>query len=341
LIGALRKEAAQVDPASRFVSVILASREPVAAIQQRIRNLFDTSWPADKLEVIVAVDRAIGELPERGLTSDDARVRVVLADPGGKAGALNAGVRAAQGEVLVFADTFQRFDSDTMPRLVAGLDAGFAATSGCLELPPDFSTVRVYWLFERWLRQQEARIHSAVGVTGACWAMRHELWSPLPEGLLLDDLFTPMRLALHGGRIGFVRNANVVETRMTDPGLEYRRKVRTLTGVLQLCAWMPAVLVPVRNPVFVPFLFHKLARLLTPYLLALIGVWAVVRSLQALGPLSPAIVAAVAMIGAWAGFARGGLGFQIRRVSTEIVLVQAATFVAAVNAMRGRWQVWS
>ena len=47
------------------------------------------------------------------------------------------------------------------------------------------------------------------------------------------------------------------------PEQEFRRKVRTLTGVLQLCAWLPRLLVPIRNPVWVQFVSHKLLRLLT------------------------------------------------------------------------------
>ena len=59
-------------------------------------------------------------------------------------------------------------------------------------------------------------------------------------------------------------------------GQEYRRKVRTLTGVIQVCAWLPKVLDPIANPIWLQFVFHKLLRLLTPYLAVLVlasGVW--------------------------------------------------------------------
>ena len=41
--------------------------------------------------------------------------------------------------------------------------------------------------------------------------------------------------------------------------------VRTLTGVIQVCAWLPGVLNPLRNRIWLQFVFHKLLRLLTPY----------------------------------------------------------------------------
>jgi len=54
--------------------------------------------------------------------------------------------------------------------------------------------------------------------------------------------------------------------RSIAPVAEFQRKVRTLTGNWQLCAWLPAVLVPWRNPVWAAFLCHKILRLLTPFL---------------------------------------------------------------------------
>ena len=51
--------------------------------------------------------------------------------------------------------------------------------------------------------------------------------------------------------------------------------MRTLTGVLQLCAWLPQTLAPVRNPVWPQFVTHKLLRLLTPYWVLVCVVWAI------------------------------------------------------------------
>ena len=86
---------------------------------------------------------------------DPARVRVVAGDePGGKAATLNAGVRAAPGVVVVFADAHQRFRRDTIPHLVAALGApGVGAVSGRLDLPERRSLVTTYWAFERALRR--------------------------------------------------------------------------------------------------------------------------------------------------------------------------------------------
>jgi cellulose synthase/poly-beta-1,6-N-acetylglucosamine synthase-like glycosyltransferase len=136
---------------------------------------------------------------------------VVGDEPGGKAATLNAAVRAATGDVLVFTDAGQSFDPQAIRRLVGALATpGVGAASGRLEIPAGVdgpSLSERYWRFERWIRRAEARLHSTVGVTGAIYAMPRALWSPLPPGLILDDLFVPMRLVLAGQRIAFQDDA--------------------------------------------------------------------------------------------------------------------------------------
>lgn len=320
------------------VSVVIATRENAEVVRARVRGCLDTDYPLDRLDIVVAHDGAAG------VTFDEPAARAVAGDaPGGKAAALNAGVRAATGEVLVFADAHQSFRRDTIPRLVAALeDPTFGAVSGRLELPSSRGTLAAaYWSMERRLRCDEAAVHSAVGATGAVWAMRRDLWAPLPSGLLLDDLYTPMRIVLGGRRVGYVPEALAIETRQPTPGQEYGRKVRTLTGVMQLCAWLPAVLWPQRNPIWAQFVFHKLLRMLTPYCLALIVLWAVVRGLPLLGGAVPYFLAGMGVILLWLTRTRTRVGTRIRRFAVEGTLLQAAVIVAGVNGFRRNWQVWN
>ncbi len=327
------------------VSVVVATRDEAEVIQARVADLLAGDYPADRLEVIVAVDATATLISPATLRFDDPRVRVVAGDaPGGKCPALNAGVRAATGTVLVFTDSRQRFAADTIRRMVAAITAGgVAATSGRLLLPPDGDSflVRQYTRFELAIRHGEAGLHSAVGISGSVSAMRRDLWTPLPAGLLLDDLFTPMRLVLAGHRIGFERHALAYETRAVQPTQEYRRKVRTLTGNLQLCAWMPAVLVPWRNPIWVQFTCHKLLRLLTPYSVLLMAGGGTLLGLEAAGPYAGYLLGTAAVVGAAIAVGRGRLAARLRSMVVQAVSIQGAVVVATWNAARGRWDVWS
>jgi biofilm PGA synthesis N-glycosyltransferase PgaC len=325
------------------VTAIVATRADAMAVRERVGDLLQSEYPEALLDVIVAYDvRATETIPMWTGEGRD-RVRIVRGDePGGKACALNAGVRAARGDVLVFADSGQRFGSDAIALLTqAVMRPGVGAASGRLELARGARApalpLRLYWSLERWLRRREAQVHSAVGVTGAIYAMRRSLWAPLPAGLILDDLYVPMQLVLSGHRVDFVDEARAYETRDTTDANEYRRKVRTLTGVLQLCAWLPATLLPLRNPVWAQFVTHKLLRLLTPYWLLACVVWAVVALERQVG-----LVWLVAVVAAFAALLqlRSKPFRMLRSAVVSSILLQVATVRATANGARGRWDVW-
>ena len=347
LVAAVMRSAESDDAGTGLVlprvTAVVATRAEATAVRERVDDLLRSEYPADLLDVVVAYDARTTEPMATWSATDAERIRVVRGDePGGKAAALNAGVRAARGDVLVFADSGQRFGPKAMALLVqATMRPGVGAASGRLELAAGAHApslpLRVYWSLERWLRRREADVHSAVGVTGAIYAMRTALWAPLPAGLILDDLYVPMQLVLRGQRVAFVDEARAYETRATTDGNEYRRKVRTLTGVLQLCAWLPQTLTPLRNPVWLQFVTHKLLRLLTPYWLLVCVVWAIVAVGQRIGVAW--LLAATALF--VAALQLRSRPFRVLRSAVvSSILVQVATVRATANGARGRWDVW-
>lgn len=341
----VRRAGVRLEPAARSVSVVIATRDDPAAVCARVEDCLKATNVPAPIEVIVALDRrcAWASIETSGTTRG--AVRFVRGDdPGGKAATLNAGVRAATGDVIVFADTSQRFHPDAVRALVEALrQPGMGAASGNLELPGSnqpTSLAALYWRGERWLRKCEAAVGSAVGVTGAIYAIRKSLWQPLPAGLLLDDLYTPMQIVLRGYRVGFVDGALAWDLRQPQPVEEYRRKTRTLTGVIQLCAWLPALLNPLRNPVWAQFVFHKLLRFLTPYGALAIGAWCLVTTWPRLtAPLGPSLSTAAAVLLCLLVLSTDRAG-RVRHMMGQAVLLQAAVLVATFNGLRGRWDVW-
>jgi cellulose synthase/poly-beta-1,6-N-acetylglucosamine synthase-like glycosyltransferase len=324
------------------VTAVIATRDPPEAIGARVANLLETAYQPGRFDVVVAVDHAAAPLATALELSGP--VRVVVGDPpGGKAPGLNAGVRAATGEILVFSDTFQRFDPDTIAELVSAFaDPRVGAASGALYLPSGGSgLLGLYWTMERRLRRDEARVHSVIGVTGAVYAMRRALWQPLPDGLILDDVYGPMRLVLAGHRIAFVDTARATDHRVTTADQEYRRKVRTLAGNVQLCAWLPAVLDPRANPVWAQFFLHKLARLITPWWLLLIAIWLLAEIVRATpGRLVWGSMAALLVASVWILLGSGQIAGRIRSLVVWIVSLQAAVVRGTYLGVRGRWDVW-
>jgi cellulose synthase/poly-beta-1,6-N-acetylglucosamine synthase-like glycosyltransferase len=345
ILAALRRSRAADASESFTVSVLIATREPAPAIVERVKNLLSTEQPVEDLEIIVAFDTTASAPDLASFSESGVALKLV---PGGsaagKAVSLNAGMMIATGDIVVLADTFQEFDSRTIPELVrpfACQDVG-GVTGSYFLAPGSGAVVRAYWRFERWLRQAEAKVRAPVGATGAVYAVRRDLWEALPEGLILDDLFVPMSLVLRGYRVAFAHTARAYETRVVSAEREYSRKVRTLTGVLQLCAWLPGVLWPWRNPLWLQFVFHKLLRLLTPYCVLAVAAWGVVSLAMGVGwPARIILLAGALACGLWLARGRSAGAIRLRAIALEGGLLLWATVVAGANGLRGNWDVWS
>jgi cellulose synthase/poly-beta-1,6-N-acetylglucosamine synthase-like glycosyltransferase len=257
------------------VSLVIAMRNERNNVVRRLQNCFDLDYPARKLQVIVSLDAPTDGTDDlvRGYAGKGVEV-VCSAVHRGKAEALNSAVAIATGEVLVFADARQQFDKRAIRELVANFaDASVGAVSGELVILDEqgkeaSDAVGAYWRYEKTLRALESGIHSVPGATGAIYAIRRELFVPLPAGTILDDVVVPMRIVLAGKRVVFDPAARAYDVASQSTQSEYARKTRTLAGNYQLFAQMPESLAPWRNPIFVQLVSHKLGRLLVPYCLA-------------------------------------------------------------------------
>jgi poly-beta-1,6-N-acetyl-D-glucosamine synthase len=293
--------------APRSASVVVAAYNEEENIVRRLDEMTTLLAAAElDAEVIVVTDGSTDATAAVARAHPSPMVRVLeLPTRMGKAAALSEGCAVAVHEVLVFADVRQSWAVDALPRMLSNfMDPAVGAVSGDLVVTPSAGVlggVGLYWRFEKWLRRQESRLWSGVGATGAISAVRRELFRPIPRGTILDDVYWPMQVALRGYRVVHDDRAHAFDRLPDRTRDEFRRKVRTLAGCLQLTARLPAVLSPRRNPLWLQFVSHKLLRLLAPWgLLALL-----VTSLLAPGPfyrtafVCQAVCYLAALLGLW------------------------------------------
>jgi biofilm PGA synthesis N-glycosyltransferase PgaC len=258
------------------VSVVVAAHNEGARLPARVSNLLAQGYPGP-LEIIVVSDGST-DGTSAALAHVADRIRLIELPRAGKAVALNAGVEAARGDILVFADARQRFAADAIRQLVSSFeDPEVGGATGELVLDWETRTdhtdstvgdgVGLYWRYEKWLRRHESRIRSTLGATGAIYALRRTLWEPLPPATLLDDVLAPMRAALAGKRIVFEERARAYDRVASNGAVESRRKTRTLAGNYQILALEPRLLLPFVNPVWLQYASHKIGRLLVPWAL--------------------------------------------------------------------------
>ena len=255
------------------ISVVVAVRNEAARIRYRLDELLElirtTGCPA---EIIVVTDGCTDETADLARSCQSSLVRVIeQTEPEGKAQALTRGCQVARGRILVFADVRQRWGADSLQRLLGNFarpEVGAVGGELVVDAPGGvLSGVGLYWRYEKWLRRNEAVLHSTVGVSGSICAVRRELFQPIPPGVLLDDLYWPLRVVMGGHRVIYEERAVAYDRLPERAADEFRRKVRTLSGNFQLAAALPQALLPWRNPIWAQFVSHKLLRLAVPWLL--------------------------------------------------------------------------
>lgn len=273
-------------PFSPFVSVVVAVKNEEINIEKRLKNLIEQSYPSDNYEIIVVSDgssdrtnQLVKEYSDGNEKSGHVLPAITLIsveNSQGKPNAINLGIKAAKGDIIVMSDSRQRFELNVIEVLVSNFtDPSIGAVSGELcFLEDEESDVQAqmgaYWKYEKMIRKSEAAFSSVVGVTGAIYAIRKAVYKPIKPETLIDDVLIPMRVVMLGYRVIFDDNAIAYDIVSKNSSQEWQRKVRTIAGNWQLINLMPALYSPMSNPLFFQFISHKVFRTLVPFCLPML-----------------------------------------------------------------------
>jgi len=258
------------------ITVLVVANNEAVNVRHRLENLLAQDYPRDRLEIIFASDGSDDATLEQALGFRRAGVVVVsFGERRGKSAVLNDLVPQADGEIVVLADARQRFERGALRALAAHFsDPAVGAVSGELILeerggPAVGEGIGFYWKYEKFIRRSESAVDSTVGVTGAIYALRRELFEPIPLDTILDDVLIPMTIVRRGYRVVFESAALAYDHIASTANAEFARKVRTLAGNFQLFARQGWLLNPFVNRLWLQTISHKGCRLLGP--LCLVG----------------------------------------------------------------------
>ena len=216
------------------VSVLVAAYNEADCIGRRIENLLEQNYPADKLEILVGSDDSSDETDAIVQRYAARGVKLSRAGRCGKAGVLSRLVGIAKGDVLVMTDANTDFEKDAIRRLVQPLrDENVGLVCGRLRLHSPAGAPLAegaYWKLESLLKLYESRRGCVMGANGGIYAVRKELFPPLPAGTVVDDFVAALRVLEAGSEVRYEPEAVAHEEAAPDHSGEYRRRVRIAAG---------------------------------------------------------------------------------------------------------------
>ena len=244
-----RRDVQKVD-ITPSVTLLISAYNEARTIGKKLRNSLELDYPEELLEVIVVSDASTDDTDRIVQTFAWRGIRLLcMPERRGKTVGLNAAVQAAQGEIVVFSDANILYQKDAIRYLVRN----FAdATVGCVTgdsryVDTEHSAAHIqedaYWGYERQIRTLESHVGSTVGGDGAIFAIRRELYTPLPPEAI-NDLVTPLQIVTRGYRAVFEPAAIGYEPSAGNFPGEFRRKRRIVNRSWRGVMSVPGVLNP-------------------------------------------------------------------------------------------------
>jgi hypothetical protein len=124
----------------------------------------------------------------------------------------------------------------------------------------------LYWKYETFLKKCEGRLGALLGANGGIYAIRRELFTPIPDQTIVDDFVIPLLARLLSG-CAIVYDRRAVAREETPPTIrsEFHRRSRIGAGGFQSIGLLWRLLHPRHGWVAFTFLSHKIFRWLCPF----------------------------------------------------------------------------
>jgi cellulose synthase/poly-beta-1,6-N-acetylglucosamine synthase-like glycosyltransferase len=273
LSGLGARRPVRIGDAEPNVTLIVSAFNEASVIADKIRNSLALDYPREKIEIVVisdasddGTDEIVGQFAAQG-------VRLLrMNDRGGKTLGLNAGVRSAKGDIVVFSDANAMYLPDAIRKMTRNFadpavgavvgESTYADAEGGAQ-----KSESLYWRYETGIKRLETQIGSTVGGDGAIYAIRRSLYRDMRADAL-SDFVNPMQIVMAGYRCIYEPEAQSVEEAAEGFDKEFRRKVRIVNRAWRATWTLPALLNPLRFGWFSLELFsHKLLRWLMPLFL--------------------------------------------------------------------------
>jgi cellulose synthase/poly-beta-1,6-N-acetylglucosamine synthase-like glycosyltransferase len=230
------------------VTLLVAAYNEEAFVDEKVANSKKLNYPTDKLKFIWVTD---GSTDHTNQKLEKYPEITLLYQPGrkGKINAMNRAMAFVDTDLVIFSDGNTLLSKDTVMEIVqaftdenVGCVAGEKRITTTTKEDAAASGEGLYWKYESWLKNLDAKVGSCIGAAGELFAIRTALFFEVPGDTLLDDFVISLRIAMQGKRIAYAPKAYAEEKASANIAEEMKRKVRIAAGSFQVLSRMPALL---------------------------------------------------------------------------------------------------
>ena len=256
------------------ITMLIPAYNEEDVIRRKLDNCLELSYPSEKFNVLVIDDGSTDQTAS--IVSEYAQHGITLlqqTERGGKIGAVNRGFAEATTDIVVLSDASPSYEKDSLQTLVRSFsDPSVGVVVGTLAVWDSVNGVAkqagLYWKYEAALRKWESKTGSTVAVHGNMFAVRRELYSPLPSTTINDEFSIAMEVMRQNHRVVYEPDAISYDDASANMEDEFNRRVRINAGRYQALFSSGYLRAPNLNIAF-RLISHKLLRPLSPVFMLL------------------------------------------------------------------------
>ncbi|MFT6247897.1 MAG: cellulose synthase/poly-beta-1,6-N-acetylglucosamine synthase-like glycosyltransferase [Cognaticolwellia sp.] len=255
------------------VDIIIAAYNEESCIKARIENALAQNYPGT-LNILVASDGSKDKTGEIITGFTDPRVNAHdFPENRGKISVLNDLISQSTADYLVLTDANTEFNVDAVDILIRSFTGKVGAVSGELILETDAGNQNqdgLYWQYEQLLKKYESALGGLLGANGAIYAIKRDLYIPLPKDTVVDDFCIVMNVKKQGYKVLY--NELAIATEEIAPSLkeEYGRRVRIGVGNYKAFMVNLWALSPLQGWFSLCYWSHKVLRWFAPHFMLII-----------------------------------------------------------------------
>ncbi len=257
------------------ITFILSVHNEEKLLRKTIESVFNSGYPLELINFIIGSDGStdnsctiVKELMEKYK-----KLELYEFPRSGKNFVINQIVPQAKTNIIIFIDAdtnilpgtldsyLSYYSDDTVGSVVASVDyfnkIGNSGSFG----------EALYQKLESFIRIWEGNIKSNTNTLSAMYGIKKELFSPIPNDNVCDDLYILLNVSLKRKRVIFDKSTKVIDIRRKSMSGEMKRRIRFVAGGLAAIWSMKRLLIPDYGWVSFFLFSHKLLRYFSPLLL--------------------------------------------------------------------------
>lgn len=222
------------------VAIYISAFNEEKGIAKKIENLLAQDYKGPYV-IVIANDGSSDRTAEIVRSYRDSRIRLFdFKENRGKAAMQNEIAPTLEEEITIFSDATSIWSQDAISKIVRNFhdpEVGCVAVDLKFVSEHNGSVERgqsAYWKYERFLRIHGAVAKTNIVTSGATYAIRTALFSPI-HSAIGEDLSNPLQIAMTGKRVVFDPDVVVEETSSSTHSDEMKMRtriaIRNVTGL--------------------------------------------------------------------------------------------------------------